>query len=119
MRTSKRYVVNGYLTISVYKVIEAKNKAEARRKAECLAAPSLCNQCSSAGEGADEEWELNEWDDPPEDAIKHIEKEKGRRIGSLRTGVPGEVPEGEPCLRASRCAQRSNAAARRSSSRGT
>ena len=65
-----KYLVSGYLTISVRKVIEAYDEDAARAAAEDLAAPSLCHQCSSAG--GDGEWELNDFDDPPEDCIQDI-----------------------------------------------
>ena len=69
MRT---YQVYGYLTISVAKTIQAKSKADAKRKAEFLQAPSLCHQCSDAGVGREDVWELNGFDDPPEDCVKEV-----------------------------------------------
>ena len=68
------YRVSGYLTISVVKDVTARSEAEARRKAEDLQAPSLCWQCSSAGEGSDDVWELNGFDDVPEDCIQDVEE---------------------------------------------
>lgn len=66
------YVVSGYLTISVVKTVRASSRDEARKIAECLAAPSLCHQCSSAGEHDDGVWELNGFDDPPDDAVQCV-----------------------------------------------
>lgn len=68
------YVVSGYLTISVSKRLQAKSKAEARRLAEDLSAPSLCHQCSCAGQDDEQVWQLNGFDDPPEDAVQEVEK---------------------------------------------
>lgn len=68
------YLVSGYLTISVSKLIQAKSKAEARRRAGELSAPSLCHQCSCAGKDDEQAWELNGFDDPPEDAVREVEK---------------------------------------------
>lgn len=73
------YIVSGYLTISVVKTVEAANEDEAREKAEGLSAPSLCHQCASAGDDDDDAWELNGFDDPPVDAVQHIEVEALRR----------------------------------------
>jgi hypothetical protein len=67
-----RYNVSGYLTISVCAVIEAESEEEARTKAESLGAPSLCHQCAGAG-GSNGTWQLNEFDDPPEDAVQDVE----------------------------------------------
>lgn len=71
-----KFQVSGYLTISVVKTVTARNAAHARKIAQGLAAPSLCWQCESAGESDPEAWELNGFDDPPDDAVRHIEKEK-------------------------------------------
>lgn len=68
------YLVHGYLTISVFATVKAKNEAEAREKAGALDTPSLCHQCEDAGSGADGTWELNGFDDPPKDAVVSIEK---------------------------------------------
>lgn len=70
----KRYRVEGYLTISATAEVEAENEAEAREKAQSLSTPSLCHQCSGAGGGHDT-WQLNGFDDPPEDAVQHIEEQ--------------------------------------------
>lgn len=71
-----KYLVSGYLTISVFKVVEAESEAAARRYAEeSLSPPSLCHQCSSAGDG-EGTWELNGFDDPPEDVVQSVEIEE-------------------------------------------
>lgn len=68
----KTYYVSGYLTISVTAEIQARNKKEAREKAGDLSAPGLCHQCDNAGgEGC---WQLNGFDDPPDDAVQEIEE---------------------------------------------
>jgi hypothetical protein len=68
------YRVYGYLTISVVKDIKATSEDDARKKAEDLSAPSLCWQCSSAGEGQSDVWELNEFDEVPDDCVKDVEE---------------------------------------------
>lgn len=68
------FIVHGYLTISVVKNITARNKKEAHQKAEDLSPPGLCHQCSSAGEHDDGTWELNGFDDPPDDTVREITK---------------------------------------------
>ena len=73
----REYVVSGYLTISVVKTIRAKNERQARKKAASLAAPSLCHQCSSAGEEDEGAWELNGFDDPPDDCVRDVEVLRG------------------------------------------
>jgi hypothetical protein len=73
----RAYVVSGYLTISVVKTIRAKDKRAARKKAESLAVPSLCYQCSSAGEDEDDTWELNGFDDPPNDCVRNVDVLRG------------------------------------------
>lgn len=67
-----KYRVSGYLTISVTADIEAANEDEAKKKASSLGAPGLCHSCENAG-GSAGEWELNGFDDPPEDAVQHVE----------------------------------------------
>ena len=61
-----KFVVNGCLTISCYKVIEADSEEEAREKAMELSAPSLCHQCDSSGKHSNECWTLNGFDDHSE-----------------------------------------------------
>lgn len=68
------YSVSGYLTISVVKTIMARDEDDAREKAEALTAPGLCHQCASAGGSDEDEWELNGFDDPPDDVVQNIEK---------------------------------------------
>ncbi len=66
-----KYIVSGYLTISVCAEIEADSEAEAKTKAEALDTPPLCHQCDgSGGEGC---WTLNGFDDPPVDAVQDVE----------------------------------------------
>lgn len=72
------YEVAGYLTISVAKTIEANSLEEALNKAHSLAAPTLCHQCSSAGQD-DDTWELNGFDDPPYDAVMYVNGEEVER----------------------------------------
>jgi hypothetical protein len=72
-----KYIVSGYLTISAVVDIEAESPEEALQKAEELTTPSLCHQCASAG-GDEGTWQLNEFDDPPNDAVKHIMDEDGK-----------------------------------------
>ena len=68
----KTYLVSGYLTISVTAEIKARSTKEARELAGDLSAPSLCHQCDGAGgEGC---WQLNGFDDPPDDAVQDIEE---------------------------------------------
>lgn len=67
-----KYNISGYLTISAFAVVEADSEEEARAKAEQLATPSLCHQCADAG-GGDDTWQLNGFDDPPEDAVQYVE----------------------------------------------
>lgn len=71
-----KYHVAGYLTISVFKVVEASSEKEAREKAENLSCPSLCHQCDGAGDDDPDAWTLNGFDDPPEDAVKDVELEE-------------------------------------------
>lgn len=73
----REYVVSGYLTISVTKTLRARSKAHARKLAEELRAPGLCYQCSSAGEDSSDEWELNGFDDPPDDCVQDVEVSHG------------------------------------------
>jgi hypothetical protein len=73
---SNTYYVSGYLTISVFKEIQAKNEKEARKKAEELCAPGLCHQCAGAGSEDPGQWELNDFDDPPDDAVQCVERAK-------------------------------------------
>jgi hypothetical protein len=68
-----KFLVSGYLTVSVFAVIEAATPEEAKAKAENLAAPSLCHACENAG-GGDHEWTLNGFDDPPEDAVHDVQE---------------------------------------------
>jgi hypothetical protein len=68
---TKTYIVSGYLTIGVVKEIEASSESEARTKAGALGVPGLCHQCSGAGGTG--EWELNGFDDPPDDCVQHVE----------------------------------------------
>lgn len=72
----KTYLVSGYLTISVFKEIRATSIEEARKKAEVLSTPGLCYHCDKAGEGDDDTWELNGFDDPPDDCVKYVEEQK-------------------------------------------
>ena len=65
------YRVSGYLTMSCIADIEANSEEEARAKALGLSCPSLCHQCDDAG-GDGETWQLNGFDDPPEDAVHDI-----------------------------------------------
>lgn len=60
-----RWLVEGYVTVSAYATVEASSAKEAKEKFEDLAAPSLCNSCSDAGEGTEESGEvkLNGCDD--------------------------------------------------------
>lgn len=67
-----KYRISGYLTVSANAIVEAKDEAEARRKAADLACPSLCHQCEYAG-GDEGMWRLNGFDDPPEDAVQYVE----------------------------------------------
>ena len=69
------FQVYGYLTITVYKEIEANSEEEAREKALCLAPPELCYHCSRAGCNDGGEWQLDGWDDPPDDVIQEIRRE--------------------------------------------
>ena len=68
----KKYLVSGYLTISVFKVIEADSPEDAKAKAEDLACPSLCHQCDGAGENDKSSWTLNGFDGPPEGAVRYV-----------------------------------------------
>lgn len=70
----RTYLVSGYLTISVTAEIKAHSKKEARECAADLSVPSLCHQCARAGNSDDGCWELNGFDDPPEDAVQDIEE---------------------------------------------
>ena len=67
-----KYRVWGYLTMSAYAEVEAGSEREAREKADQLGCPSLCHQCASAG-GDGDTWQLNEFDDPPNDAVQEVE----------------------------------------------
>jgi hypothetical protein len=67
-----KYRVWGYLTMGAYAEVEAENETEAREKAGQLGTPSLCHQCADAG-GGDGTWQLNEFDDPPDDAVQEVE----------------------------------------------
>ena len=58
-----RYLVSGWASISVNKEIEAESEEEAREKFMELCPPGLCWQCSTAGSGIEECFELNGWDD--------------------------------------------------------
>lgn len=69
----KKYIVSGYLTITVTKVIEADDEAAARAFAQHLAPPALCHQCASAGEHDADAWQLDGFDDPPDDVIQHVQ----------------------------------------------
>jgi len=71
-----KYIVSGYLTISVSKEIEAKSAKDAKRKAEELACPSLCHQCCQAGDDDHDAWPLNGFDDPPLDCVRNVERLK-------------------------------------------
>lgn len=66
------YRVSGYLTISVTKDIEADSEDGARALAQALQAPSLCHQCSDSGSDDADSWELNGFDDPPEDSVNDV-----------------------------------------------
>ena len=66
-----KYIVSGYLTISVHAEVEAKSKEGAREKARELGVPGLCHQCDVAG--GEGEWTLNGFDDPPDDAVQNVE----------------------------------------------
>lgn len=80
------YRVNGYLTMSCTADIEASSEEEARAKAAELQCPSICNQCSDAG-GDGETWQLNGFDDPPEDGVQEvvlIEKKRTKKASLLR-----------------------------------
>lgn len=69
-----KYRVSGYLTISVTKVVEAESEEQAKQKALELCCPSLCHQCDGAGDDDPDAWTLNGFDDPPEDAVNHVEE---------------------------------------------
>ena len=60
-----KYRVSGYVTFSATAEIEAENEQQAKDKFEGLGTPSLCHQCSDAGEGTEEsgEVQLNGADD--------------------------------------------------------
>lgn len=69
-----KYIVSGYLTISVVKEIEADSPEEAKAKAEQLSCPSLCHHCENAGDDDKDSWTLNGFDDPPDDAVHDVEE---------------------------------------------
>jgi hypothetical protein len=69
------YTVNGYLTISVVKTVQASSREEAIEKAQQLSEPSLCWQCDSAGKDNPDSWELNGFDEPPDDCVLVVDGE--------------------------------------------
>jgi hypothetical protein len=69
----REYIVSGYLTIGVSKIIRARSKKHARELAQDLNSPRLCYQCASAGEEDDDCWELNGFDEPPDDCVRDVE----------------------------------------------
>ncbi len=71
----REYTVAGYLTIGVSQTVMASSREEALAKAEALSAPNLCHQCSEAG-GDEGTWQLNGFDDPPDDACLYIDDEE-------------------------------------------
>lgn len=71
MAERKVYRLSGYLTVSCVADIEANSEEEAREKAAQLSCPSLCHQCEDAG-GDPDTWQLNGFDDPPEDAVHDV-----------------------------------------------
>ena len=72
-----KFIVSGYLTISVTKEIEARDADDAEERAGYLQAPPLCYQCNRAGRYDADTWELNGFDDPPEDCVQHVEEVGG------------------------------------------
>ncbi len=69
------YRITGYLTISAIAEIEASSPEEALEKAQELSTPGLCHQCAGAGDSSEGTWQLNEFDDPPQDAVQYIEQD--------------------------------------------
>lgn len=59
---TKKYFVEGWTSISVFKEVEASSKAEAKRKFLDLQAPSLCWSCDGAGKDSNGEYTLNGFD---------------------------------------------------------
>lgn len=55
-----KFNVHAEVTISVYKRIEANTAEEALEIAAGLSMPGLCWQCSEAGKGDDETWQLGD-----------------------------------------------------------
>jgi len=85
---TKRFIVSGYLTISVSKEIEAASAEEAKEKAQGLVTPSLCWQCESAGRDHDETWILNGFDDTPDDCVLEVVEKDWRHCEKiLRAGT--------------------------------
>lgn len=67
-----KYTISGYATCSVVAEVEAKDEAEARKKAAGLDVPSVyTNHHANTADGS---WHFNEFDDMPADAIRDIEE---------------------------------------------
>ena len=85
MSASRDYIVEGYLTISVYKKIRATSRKAAIKKARDLATPSLCHQCDGAGTDDPCAWELNGFDDPPDDCVTAVDgKPVNEKLGGAQ-----------------------------------
>lgn len=68
-----KYQVQGAMTISVFVTVEARNAAEARKKAEDCTVQGLCNYCASTS--GEEEWHTSgELDGTP--IIEKVERLK-------------------------------------------
>lgn len=68
-----KYIVSGYLTVSVCAEVDAASPDEAKEKAMGLGAPSLCHHCSEAG-GDHDTWQINGGLDgcPPDDCVQDV-----------------------------------------------
>ncbi|MCZ6870532.1 MAG: hypothetical protein O7G84_13605 [Gammaproteobacteria bacterium] len=66
-----KYIVSGYISCSIVAEIEASSEADARKKADDLGTPIVHTDYHS--NISDGDWHFNEFDDPPDDAVQHVE----------------------------------------------
>lgn len=63
----REFSVHAWVAVGLCKTVRARSKKEALAKAQQLGVPSLCHQCSGAGDRHADSWTLNGLGDIPED----------------------------------------------------